>query len=94
MEQTHLAGDWVYDGWREQRTCKSATAIRGVDDACSMLERICNKTHEAYDKMIIRTLLRLSHLAHLCYEYDFRPAQSPEEMFKERKRNLFISNLF
>ena len=59
-----------------------------VDCPPEELERICNKTHEAYDKMIIRTLLRLSHLAHLCYEYDFRPAQSPEKMFKERKRNF------
>ena len=51
-------------------------------------ERICNKTHEIYDKMIIRTLLRLSHAAHLCYEYDFRSEQSTEEIFAARKTNF------
>ena len=59
-----------------------------VDRPPEELERICNKTHEIYDKMIIRTLLRLSHAAHLCYEYDFRAKQSPEEMFKERMRKF------
>ena len=44
--------------------------------------------YEHYDKTAIRTLLRLSHAAHLCYEYDFRPAQSPEEIYQERKRNF------
>ena len=52
------------------------------------LERICSKTHEVYDKMAIRTLLKLSHAAHLCYEYDFRSEQWPEEIFEERKRNF------
>ena len=31
---------------------------------------------------------RLSHFAHLCYEYDFRATQSSEEMFNERKREF------
>ena len=51
-------------------------------------ERICNKTHEIYDKTVIKTLLKLSHAAHLCYEYDFRSEQSTEEIFESRKTNF------
>ena len=57
-----------------------------LDVPPAVLERICNGTHEAYDKLIVRTMLKLANTAHVCYEYEFRATQSSEEKFEERKR--------
>lgn len=51
----------------------------------AVLEREFAERHEAFDTLIIRYMLTAVDCAHLCYEYDFRPTQSAEEKYRERK---------
>lgn len=51
----------------------------------AILEREFTDRHEAFDKLIIANMLAAVHHAHLCYEYDFRPTQSAEAKYRERK---------
>ena len=56
-----------------------------VDVPPEVIDRIMTKRHEEYDLLVMRVMLNAVHKAHLCYEYDFRAAMSPEEMYVARK---------
>lgn len=64
-----------------------------LEEPPAVLEREFAARHQAFDLLIMAHMLAAVDTAHLCYEYDFRPTQSAEDKFIERKASFEQSML-